>query len=66
MKYFRPGNIAPSSGQYKVVDALGNYLSAEITLSKGEKFPPWYHGDLNLGGNYFYVLVDLTIHLNRR
>jgi hypothetical protein len=37
---YRPGDTAPSSGQYAVVNRNGQYLGREVTCVEGETFPP--------------------------
>ena len=46
---FKPGQTAPSSGQYKV-----GTTNREVTMPKGHTFPP----SKNLGSGY--TLVDRT------
>lgn len=37
---FRPGETAPVSGQYALVDQYGRRTGAERTVVAGEPFPP--------------------------
>ncbi len=37
---FKPGQKAPKSGQYPVVGPKGGDLGREVTVTKGEPFPP--------------------------
>jgi YjzC-like protein len=54
---YRPGERAPVSGIYAVVDILATPLDREITSEEGETFPPTVHPD-----EYGYVLVRETVH----
>ena len=38
-KRFRPGEVAPASGQYQVIGPNG-HRKGEVTVVKGEPFPP--------------------------
>jgi len=53
----RPGEIVPTSGQYRVVDVSGRSCGREVTSVRGERFPP-----TQTTREYGYVLVDRTIH----
>jgi hypothetical protein len=48
---FKPGNIAPKSGQYMNTSTRG-----EVTVSRGEPLPPTPKSGQN------YVLADPTKH----
>ncbi len=37
---YKPGQIAPRSGQYNVVGPRGGDLDREVTVTRGEPFPP--------------------------
>jgi len=37
---FKPGEKAPSSGQYPLVGPRGGEQGREVTVVKGEPFPP--------------------------
>lgn len=50
----RPGNIAPQSGQYQIVNRLGNSTGIERTVVKGEPLPP------TLKSQQTYQIVDKT------
>jgi len=50
-KYFKPGEIAPISGQYKNIET-----ELEVTITKGEPFPPTREKGQK------YMLVDRTKH----
>jgi hypothetical protein len=52
---YRPGDTAPTSGQYAVVNRNGQYLGREVTCVKGEPFPP----TLTLN-EFGYVLREVT------
>ena len=39
MKKFNPGEIAPETGFYKVVDKNGNILD-KVSVAKGDRLPP--------------------------
>lgn len=53
---WKPGQIAPRSGQYAVFDPFGRYLGREVTVVRGEPFPP------ARTSGYSYILVDATRH----
>jgi len=50
-KTFKPGQIAPRSGQYR-----NTATGTEVTVTRGEPFPP------TPGKGQKYVLVDPTKH----
>ena len=37
---FKPGEVAPFSGQYALIDASGERTAEERTIVRGEPFPP--------------------------
>ncbi len=37
---FKPGQTAPRSGQYQVIGPRGGKTPKEVTVVKGEPFPP--------------------------
>jgi hypothetical protein len=39
-KIYKPGEIAPRSGQYEIVGPLGEKTGKERTVVRGEPFPP--------------------------
>lgn len=39
-KLYRPGQIAPKSGQYPQLGPQGGTTGQEVTVVKGEPFPP--------------------------
>lgn len=47
MKKYNPGDIAPKTGYYKVIDKKGNTLD-KVSVSKGDRLPPTQSKD------YFY------------
>lgn len=53
---YRSGQIATVSGQYAVIDPRGRKTGREVTVVKGEPFPP------TSGSGYTFVLVDPTRH----
>ncbi len=53
---FRPGEIAQQSGQYGVVGPRGGETGREVTVTKGEPFPPTQEPGQG------FVLVDPTKH----
>lgn len=53
-KKYKPGEIAPTSGQYK-----NSSTKTEVTVVKGEPMPP------TPGKGQNYTLVDPTKHKNR-
>lgn len=53
---FRPGQIAAISGQYGLYDNFGNFQQVEVTVTKGEPFPPTPFAGM------YYQLRDKTIH----
>jgi len=55
-KIFKPGEIADQSGQYGTVDQHGAKLGTEVTVTKGEPFPPTPKAGEG------YVLNDPTKH----
>ncbi len=56
MKKYRPGQKAPRSGQYGIVNPRGIQIGKERTVTKGEPLPP------TLKRGQEYVLVDPTKH----
>jgi hypothetical protein len=54
---YRPGNLVPVSGIYKVVDVLGVSVGREVTCEQGEVFPPTMHAN-----EHGFVLVRATVH----
>lgn len=54
---YRPGNLVPVSGIYKVVDVLGVGVGREVTCEESEVFPPTMHSR-----EYGFVLVRQTVH----
>ena len=55
-KIYKPGNIAPYSGQYPVIGPRGGHTGAEVTVVKGEPFPPTPKSGMGFGS------PDLTKH----
>ncbi|MCJ7632767.1 hypothetical protein MUP77_10310 [Candidatus Bathyarchaeota archaeon] len=55
-KINKPGQIADKSGQYGVVDKNGKKTGLEVTVTKGEPFPP------TPKPNQGFVLNDKTKH----
>jgi len=55
-KFFKPGEIAPRSGQYEIVGPRGGRTGVERTVTKGEPLPP------SLKPNQRFDLVDPTKH----
>ncbi len=53
---FKPGQTAPRSGQYAVVGPRGGDLNREVTVTRGEPFPPTQKPGQR------YDLVDPTKH----
>lgn len=53
---FKPGEIAPRSGQYAIVGPRGGNTGIERTITKGEPFPP------TPGEGFYFILVDATKH----
>jgi hypothetical protein len=51
---FHPGQTAPVSGQYKIVDPYGRPTGVERTVVRGEPFPPTPRAGER------YVLADPT------
>jgi len=39
-QHFKPGEVAPFSGQYALIDASGEKTGEERTVVRGEPFPP--------------------------
>ena len=52
----KPGEIAPVSGQYEVVGPRGGKTGREVTVVRGEPFPP------TPKPGQTFVLVDKTKH----
>lgn len=55
-KSYSPGDKAPTSGQYKVVGPRGGDTGREVTVVKGEPFPPTEKPGQK------YILTDPTKH----
>ena len=53
---YTSGQIAPISGQYTVIAPTGRSTGREVTVTKGEPFPP------APGSGYTYVIADPTKH----
>jgi len=53
-KFFKPGHIVPTSGQYEIHGPRGGKTGQEVTAVKGEPFPPTQKK------NQSYKLVDKT------
>ncbi len=51
---FKPGQLAKTSGQYAVIGADGSKTAREVTVAKGEPFPP------ARGAGQTYKLIDKT------
>ena len=51
---FRPGQTAPRSGQYRVIGPRGGSTNKEVTVVKGEPFPP------TTGPGQGYQIADPT------
>jgi hypothetical protein len=49
---YRPGNVVPVSGIYKVVDIFRVGVGREITCEEGETFPPTIDAE-----EYGFVLI---------
>ena len=54
---YRPGNLVPVSGIYKVVDLFGVSVGRQVTCEEHEAFPPTVHA-----GEYGFVLLQQTVH----
>ena len=52
----RPGQKAPDSGQYGIVNRQGTKTGEERTVTKGKSLPPTPHKGQS------YVIVDRTKH----
>lgn len=55
-KTYKPGQIAPSSGQYGLVGPRGGVTGKERTVTRGEPLPPTPNAGMG------YRLVDKTKH----
>lgn len=53
---YKPGQTAPRSGQYGVKGPRGGDLGREVTVTKGEPFPPTQQSGQK------YTLNDPTKH----
>lgn len=51
---FKPGQVAPASGQYEIVGPRGGHTGEERTIVRGERIPP----TPNAGQGY--VITDRT------
>lgn len=54
MTIYKPGETAPYSGQYEIVDLKGSGAGEERTVVRGEPFPPTPEAGQG------YILVDPT------
>jgi hypothetical protein len=54
---YRPGDVVPVSGIYKVVDVLGVSVGREITCEEDDVFPPTVHAN-----EHGFVLARQTVH----
>ncbi len=57
---YKPGETAPSSGQYEIIGPRGGHTGHERTVVKGEPLPP------TPGGGQGYKLVDRTKNMSGR
>jgi hypothetical protein len=55
-KTLKPGQTAPTSGQYKVIGPRGGDKKVEVTVTKGEPMPPTQKPGMG------YQLTDKTKH----
>lgn len=55
-QFFRPGQTAPTSGQYALLGPRGGNTGREVTVVKGEPLPPSPKAGMK------FVLVDPTRH----
>lgn len=55
-KIYKPGEIVPCSGQYRLVGPRSGDKGREVTVVKNEPFPPTPQA------GYGYKLVDPTRH----
>jgi len=53
---FKPGEEAPTSGQYEIVGPRGGRTGEERTVTKGEPLPPTPEKGMG------FILVDKTKH----
>jgi hypothetical protein len=53
---YRPGNVVPVSGIYKVVDIFRVGVGREIACEEGETFPPMMNTE-----EYGFVLMRETV-----
>ena len=58
-KTFKPGEKAPASGQYTVLGPRNGNLGREVTVVKGEPFPP------TMKPGQKYGKPDYTKHKNK-
>ncbi len=56
---YKPGQKAPVSGQYAIVGPKGGKTGTEVTVAKGERFPPTQQPGLG------FVLVDQSKHKDK-
>jgi hypothetical protein len=59
-KSYKPGEIAPRSGQYEIVGPRGGRTGNERTVTRGEPLPPTPKPGRT------YTLVDPTKHGERK
>lgn len=48
-KIYKPGQIATHSGQYPIVGPRGGKTGGEVTVVKGEPFPPTPKAGMGFG-----------------
>ena len=56
----KPGERAKQSGQYEIVGPRGGKTGREVTVVKGEPFPPTPEPGMG------YIIVDKTKHKKKK
>lgn len=49
MAIYRPGQTVPKSGQYQIIGPRGGHTGSEVTVVKGEPFPPTPKAGMGFG-----------------
>lgn len=60
MTTYKPGDIVPDSGIYKVTHDYVHHETHEVTCVKGERFPPCNH----CGSHPRFTLVKAAHHIH--
>lgn len=49
MTKYKPGQTVPRSGQYQIIGPRGGYTGGEVTVVRGEPFPPTPKSGMGFG-----------------